>query len=122
MIGYTTLGTNDLDRACVFYDGLFGSIGEKRIMEIDNFVVWGTSMEQPGFSVTRPFDGSPATVGNGVMIALQLPSAEAVDAFYAKAMELGASDEGAPGDRGDGFYAGYFRDLDGNKLNAFFMG
>ena len=122
MIGYTTLGTNDLDRACVFYDGLFGSIGEKRIMEIDNFVVWGTSMEQAGFSITRPFDGGPATVGNGVMIALLMPSAEAVDAFYAKAMELGASDEGALGDRGDGFYAGYFRDLDGNKLNAFFMG
>jgi predicted lactoylglutathione lyase len=122
MIGYTTLGTNDLERACTFYDGLFGSIGEKRIMEIDNFVVWGTSMEQPGFSITRPFDGKPATVGNGVMIALQMPSREAVDAFYAKAMELGASDEGAPGDRGDGFYAGYFRDLDGNKLNAFFMG
>jgi len=56
------------------------------------------------------------------MIALKMPSAEAVEAFYAKAMELGASDEGAPGDRGDGFYAGYFRDLDGNKLNAFFMG
>jgi len=122
MIGYTTLGTNDLERACTFYDGLFGSIGEKRIMEIDNFVVWGTSMEQPGFSITRPFDGNPATVGNGVMIALKMPSAEAVEAFYAKAMELGASDEGAPGDRGDGFYAGYFRDLDGNKLNAFFMG
>jgi predicted lactoylglutathione lyase len=122
MIGYTTLGTNDLDRASAFYDGLFGSIGETRIMEIENFVVWGTSMEQPGFSITRPFDGNPATVGNGVMIALQMPSREAVEAFYAKAMELGGSDEGAPGDRGDGFYAGYFRDLDGNKLNAFFMG
>tara|TARA_R110001592_G_scaffold363396_2_gene687617 strand:+ start:32657 stop:33025 length:369 start_codon:yes stop_codon:yes gene_type:complete len=122
MIGYTTLGTNDFDRACAFYDGLFASIGEKRIMEIDNFVVWGTSMEQPGFSITRPFDGKPATVGNGVMIALQMPSREAVDAFYAKAIAQGASDEGAPGDRGDGFYAAYFRDLDGNKLNAFVMG
>jgi predicted lactoylglutathione lyase len=122
MIGYTTLGTNDFDRACGFYDALFGSIGESRIMDIDNFVVWGTSMEQPGFSITRPFDGNAATVGNGVMIAILMPSKEAVDAFYARAMALGASDEGAPGDRGDGFYAGYFRDLDGNKLNAFFMG
>ena len=101
---------------------MFGSIGESRIMEIDNFVVWGTSMEQPGFSITRPFDGNPATVGNGVMIAILMPSKEAVGAFYAKAMELGAADEGAPGDRGDGFYAGYFRDLDGNKLNAFYTG
>ena len=122
MIGYTTLGTNDFDRACGFYDALFGSIDEKRIMEIENFVVWGTSMEQPGFSITRPFDGNPATVGNGVMIAILMPSATAVDTFYAKAIALGAADEGAPGQRGEGFYAGYFRDLDGNKLNAFYMG
>ncbi|MEM6584095.1 MAG: VOC family protein [Pseudomonadota bacterium] len=121
MIGYTTLGTNDFDRACAFYDALFASIGETRIMDIENFVVWGTSLEQTCFSITRPFDGKPATVGNGVMIAMKMPSQEAVDAFYNKAMELGAADEGAPGDRGDGFYAGYFRDLDGNKLNAFFM-
>ena len=122
MIGYTTLGTNDLDRACAFYDALFSSIGEKRIMDVDGFVVWGTSLEQPGFSITRPFDGNPATVGNGVMIAILMPSTDAVDAFYAKAIELGAADEGAPGQRGEGFYAGYFRDLDGNKLNAFYMG
>jgi len=122
MIGYTTLGTNDMERACQFYDALFGSIGEKRIMELDGFVVWGTSLEEPGFSISRPFDGNPATVGNGVMIAMQMPNTDAVDAFYAKAMELGASDEGAPGPRGDGFYAGYFRDPDGNKLNAFCMG
>ena len=122
MIGYTTLGTNDLERASGFYDALFGSIGETRIMEIEGFVVWGTSMEQPGFSISKPFDGNAATVGNGVMIALQMPSAEAVDSFYAQAMSLGAADEGAPGPRGDGFYAGYFRDLDGNKLNAFFVG
>ena len=122
MIGYTTLGTNDLARASAFYDALFGSIGEQRIMDVDGFVVWGTSLEQPGFSITAPFDGNPATVGNGVMIAIQMPSADAVDTFYAKAMELGASDAGPPGQRGEGFYAGYFRDLDGNKLNAFFMG
>ena len=122
MIGYITLGTNDFDRACEFYDALFGSIGETRIMEIENFIVWGTSMDQPGFSITRPFDGKPATVGNGVMIAILMSSTDDVDAFYAKAMELGATDEGAPGARGDGFYAGYFRDLDGHKLNAFNMG
>ena len=119
MIGYITLGTNDFDRACEFYDTLFGSIGEKRIMEMENFVVWGASMEQPGFSITQPFDGNPATVGNGGMIAIQMSSADAVDAFYAKAMELGGSDEGPPGKRFGSFYAGYFRDLDGNKLNAF---
>ena len=122
MIVSPSLGTNDFDRACGFYDELFGSIGESRIMEMENFVVWGVSMDQPAFSITRPFDGNAATVGNGVMIAILMPSKEAVDNFYAKAMALGATDEGEPGSRGEGFYAGYFRDLDGNKLNAFFMG
>jgi len=71
--------------------------------------------------VTKPFDGNPATVGNGNMVAIVLDSNEKVDAFYNKAIELGATDEGKPGPRGEmtGFYAGYFRDLDGNKLNAF---
>lgn len=119
MIGYTTLGTNDIQRACGFYDELLGSIGEKRIFEQDGFVAWGTSMDQPALAVTKPFDGNPSTVGNGVMVAMQVASKEEVDTLYAKAMELGASDEGAPGQRGEGFYAGYFRDLDGNKLNAF---
>lgn len=119
MIGYTTLGTNDLERACRFYDELLGSIGEKRIFDQDGFVAWGVSLDHPALAVTRPFDGNPATVGNGVMVAMQMPSKEAVDILHAKALELGASDEGAPGQRGEGFYAGYFRDPDGHKLNAF---
>ena len=69
-----------------------------------------------------PYDGKDATVGNGVMVALAMDSREKVDGFYRKAIALGATDEGPPGPRGDGFYAGYFRDPDGNKLNAFFMG
>ena len=85
-------------------------------------MAWGLSLDQPGVAVTRPFDGGDATVGNGVMVAMSMPSKEAVDAGDNKAIELGASDEGAPGQRGEGFYAGYFRDLDGNKLNAFYMG
>ncbi|MFN2168829.1 MAG: VOC family protein, partial [Anaerolineae bacterium] len=76
----------------------------------------------PGFAVTLPYDGAAATVGNGVMIALVMDSREKVDAFYARALELGASDEGEPGERMPGFYAAYFRDPDGNKLNAFCMG
>ena len=73
-------------------------------------------------AVTLPFDQQPATVGNGVMVALHVDSKAKVDAMYKKALELGAKDEGPAGARGDGFYAGYFRDLDGNKLNVFFMG
>ena len=119
MLGYVTLGTNNHEQACAFYDALMGSIGDTRIFDQDGFVAWGSSMDSAAVSVTKPFDGNPATVGNGVMVAMKMPSKEAVDAFYQKAIELGATDEGAPGQRGEGFYAGYFRDLDGNKLNAF---
>jgi catechol 2,3-dioxygenase-like lactoylglutathione lyase family enzyme len=122
MIGYVTLGTNDLERAAQFYDLLLKEIGASRFMENDGFIAWAISPDKPALSVTKAFDGKPATVGNGVMVALAMRSSDQVDSFYKKAMELGATDEGAPGPRGDGFYAGYFRDLDGNKLNAFCMG
>ncbi len=122
MIGYTTLGTNDLPRAAAFYDELFAVIGAKRLMEFERGYAWGVSMDKPGFGVLRPFDGQPASVGNGVMVALAVDSQEKVQALHAKALALGATDEGAPGERGGGFYAAYFRDLDGNKLNAFCMG
>jgi len=72
--------------------------------------------------VALPYDGKPATIGNGCMVALVVDSTAKVDALHARALALGASDEGAPGPRGEGFYAGYFRDLDGNKLNFFCMG
>jgi catechol 2,3-dioxygenase-like lactoylglutathione lyase family enzyme len=122
MIGYVTLGTNDFDRAVKFYDQLLAEIGAGRFLETEQFIAWATDPGSPGLSITKPFDGKAATVGNGVMVALQMDSTEKVDSFYARAIELGATDEGKPGPRGDGFYAGYFRDLDGNKLNAFFMG
>jgi predicted lactoylglutathione lyase len=122
MIGYTTVGTNNLPRAADFYDALLGTIGAKRYMESDKFIAWIVSPKQPGFGVITPYNGQPATVGNGVMLALVMDSAAKVDALHKKALELGGTDEGAPGPRGEGFYAGYFRDLDGNKLNAFFMG
>jgi len=122
MIGYTTLGTNDLKRAAAFYDALLAELGAKRAMEMETFVAWATAPNTPMVAVIKPFDGKPATVGNGVMVALAASSKAQVDAIHKKALSLGGKDEGAPGPRGDGFYAGYFRDLDGNKLNAFFMG
>ena len=122
MVGYATLGTNDPERAQAFYDALLELLGAKRLMEIESFVLWGTDLAEACLALTRPYDGNPATVGNGVMVALRAPSKAAVDALHAKALELGGADEGAPGSRGDGFYAAYFRDLDGNKLNAFFLG
>ena len=121
MIGYVTLGTNRYDEAASFYDELFATIGAGRMFETDRFIAWGTGMTSPAVSIARPYDGKPATVGNGVMVALVMDSRGKVDALYAKALELGGTDEGAPGPRGEGFYAAYFRDLDGNKLNAFCM-
>jgi|TARA_B110000881_G_C18596459_1_gene531744 catechol 2,3-dioxygenase-like lactoylglutathione lyase family enzyme len=123
MIGYVTIGTNDLDKAAVFYDALFETIGAQRILQNEQFIAWSTGADQPGISVTKPFDGKAAKVGNGNMIAIPLDTQEKVNAFHKKAIELGATDEGSPGPRGDmtGFYAGYFRDLDGNKLNAFYF-
>lgn len=122
MIGYVTLGTNDIARASAFYDALLGLVGATRLMDNKTFILWGTSFDAPGLAATAPYDGKPATVGNGVMVGLRAGSTAEVDALHAKALELGGADEGAPGPRGPGFYAGYFRDLDGNKLNAFYMG
>lgn len=122
MIGYVTLGTNDIERAAAFYDALLAEIGAGRVMEGDSFIAWGTSPAAPALSVTKPFDGNAATAGNGVMVALAVDSNDKVDAVHRKALELGGANEGDPGPRAiEGFYAGYFRDLDGNKLNAFCM-
>jgi len=121
MIGYVTLGANDFEGTAEFYDQLLALCGANRLMEMDRFILWGTSFEKAGLSIAKPFDGNPATVGNGVMAAIQVGSKEDVQALYNKAIELGGSDEGAPGQRGEGFYAGYFRDPEGNKLNAFCM-
>lgn len=119
MIGYVTVGSNDLENAVGFYDALLAEIGARRFMEEDRFVAWAIAPDQPAISVCRPWDGNAATVGNGTMVALRVDSNDKVDAIYAKAIELGGADEGPPGKRMDGFYAAYFRDLDGNKLNAF---
>ncbi len=123
MLAYTTLGTKDLARAAAFYDVVLAEIGAKRVMEEpDYFIAWGNSQEGAGLGITYPFDKNPATVGNGVMVALNAINREQVDRVYAKALELGGTDEGAPGQRSPGFYAAYFRDLDGNKLNCCYMG
>jgi catechol 2,3-dioxygenase-like lactoylglutathione lyase family enzyme len=128
MIGYVTLGTNDLDKARAYYDALLGEIGATRKMEFPEtgFTLYGTGSRAPGLAVTRPYDGQAATVGNGNMAALAMPSREMVDRMHARALELGGSDEGAPGLRTpegpSAFYGAYFRDLDGNKGCVFRMG
>lgn len=119
MIGYVTLGTNDLARSTAYYDELLQQLGAGRTYGGDSFVAWGTDPAEPALAVTTPFDGNPATVGNGVMVAIPVLGPDQVASFHAKALELGGSDEGAPGPRGDDFYAAYFRDPDGNKLAVF---
>lgn len=119
MIGYVTLGTNDIDRGAKFYDALLAEVGATRFMDTETFIVWAITPQAPALSISTPADGNPATVGNGVMVALGVKNTDQVDKIYAKALALGGTCEGPAGPRGDSFYAGYFRDLDGNKLNVF---
>ena len=122
MIGYVTLGTNDLPRVEAFYTELLSLMGGKILMQDDRMRFYGTGPDAPILAICKPEDGKEATVGNGVMVGLTSGSRDGVDQLYAKAIELGAADEGPAGPRGDTFYGGYFRDLDGNKLVAFHMG
>jgi predicted lactoylglutathione lyase len=122
MIGYVTLGTNDLLRGAQFYDAIAKELGVGRMMETERFIAWGKEGGGAGIGLAKPADGKPATVGNGVMVAIEAKDKAQVDRLHRLALSLGGKDEGAPGPRGEGFYAGYFRDLDGNKLNAFVMG
>ena len=123
MLAYTTLGTHDLARAADFYDAVLAELGAKRFMEEpDYYVSWGNSEQGAGLGITYPFNKEAATVGNGTMVALGAASREQVDRVHARSIELGGTDEGAPGQRWPGFYAAYFRDLDGNKLNCCYMG
>lgn len=127
MIGYVTLGTNDLQGSAPFYDAIAAEMGVGRMMEFDSFIAWGKLDGPAGVALTKPFDGGKATVGNGTMVALECSSKEQVRKLHEIALANGGTDEGAPGPRGEPdengqvFYAAYFRDRDGNKLNAFLM-
>jgi catechol 2,3-dioxygenase-like lactoylglutathione lyase family enzyme len=119
MLAYAMLGTNDKDKALAFYDAVLAELGYERTMDFGVSVAYGIKANPmaPALAVGVPFDKAPASVGNGVMIAIVGKSEDAIKRAYAKAIALGARDEGAPWPRGDsGFYAAYFRDLDGNKL------
>lgn len=122
MIGYTCVGTNQLERAVSFYGELLGMLGAQPVFRSDRGVGWGVAPDKPMFAVLKPYDGQAATVGNGSMVALVVLQRDQVDALHAKALALGGTDEGAPGARSDSFYAAYFRDLDGNKLAVFCSG
>jgi catechol 2,3-dioxygenase-like lactoylglutathione lyase family enzyme len=121
-LGHGTVGSNDLLKAKAFYDALFGSAGVAPLFEHPSGGrVYGLNGSL-FFVLLGPYDGKPATVGNGSMHGFRFDTRAEVDAFHARALALGGSDEGAPGERAPKFYMSYFRDLDGNKLCAFHLG
>ena len=122
MLAYVTLGSNDTARATAFYDAVLGELGAKRVFDNGRLYFYSMGPNQPMLAIGGPYDGGAASAGNGVMPAIAAPSREAVDKAYAKAMELGAPDEGAPGQRLPIFYGAYFRDPDGNKICVCKMG
>jgi predicted lactoylglutathione lyase len=119
MIGYVTIGSNDLTAAAVFFDELFNAMGGSRAYSLDHMIAYTFGPDTPMILVNAPHNGETATVGNGSMIALALQDRAQVNALHAQAIELGAVNEGSPGPRGQQFYGGYFRDLDSNKFNVF---
>ncbi len=122
MIGYVTVGTNNLERAGIFYDALLAELGAKRAWVAEKYIGWMIDGKGPLLMAIKPHDGAPATVGNGTMVALAASSKEQVHKVYDQALALGGKDEGAAGPRGDNFYGGYFRDLDGNKFVVYVLG
>ena len=119
MIGYTMIGVKDIKRAGDFYDKVLGMLGATRKMEYEKFILWNDAADKPSFSICIPFDGNSPSVGNGSMIAFPVANEQDVHKVYDCAITNGATDEGAPGMRDGGYYIGYFRDPDGNKLAAY---
>ncbi|MBX2805388.1 MAG: VOC family protein [Hyphomicrobiales bacterium] len=117
MISYITLGSNDLTASTVFFDALFGALDGKRVYSLDHMVGYSFGPKDPKIIITYPRDGNKASHGNGTMIALAATDQDQVNSVHALAIKLGATDEGAPGYRGEHFYGAYFRDPDGNKFN-----
>ena len=120
MLGYSTIGVTDMDRAVEFYNALLGEIGAKQLFDMGRLKFYGTGTDSAMLAICIPHDEQAQNGGNGNMVAIQGDRA-GVDKLYAKAMELGATDEGEPGERSPAFYGAYVRDLDGNKLCFFEM-
>lgn len=119
MIAYTTVGSNDIERADSFYTKFFEPMKAGKVFDIERFRSWGQGPDRAMFAVCIPFDGEQATPGNGIMVTLACRDSEQVESQHALALELGGTDEGAPGVRGGRFFMAYFRDLDGNKIALF---
>lgn len=120
MIGYTTLGTQDLGKARAFYNAVLAPLGATLLYENEREIYWGRDAQGAKFAVVLPFNEKPATSANGSMVSLRAETRAQVAAVHEAALREGATDEGAVGPRGEGpFYGGYFRDLDGHKICVF---
>ena len=117
MINYVIIGTNRFDEAVAFHGAILTDMGAQRVYTTEKSVGWGWGLGTAMFIVNRPYDGEPASVGNGSMVAFDVEHRARVDALHAKVLALGGTSEGEPGARGEGMYAAYWRDLDGNKFN-----
>ncbi len=122
MIAYVTIGVSDMEKAKAFWTELLEPLGAKVLMDMGRIALIGTAPDQPMLAVCTPYNEADAQPGNGNMISIAAGSRENVDKIYAKAIELGGTDEGPAGERMPSFYIGYFRDLDGNKAAFFHMG
>lgn len=117
MINYVIVGTNRFEEAIAFHHAILTEMGAERVYATEKSVGWGWGLGTAMFIVGRPYDEQPATVGNGSMVAFDVESPTRVDALHARVLALGGTSEGDPGPRGQGMYAAYWRDLDGNKFN-----
>ncbi len=122
MIGYVTIGVSDMEKGKAFWTELLAPLGAQMLMDMGRIALMGTGPDQPMLAVCVPYDESDPQPGNGNMVAFPAGSREKVDEMYAKAIEMGATDEGEAGERMPTFYGGYFRDPDGNKAVFYHMG
>jgi catechol 2,3-dioxygenase-like lactoylglutathione lyase family enzyme len=122
MLTNVILGTNDLLKAEAFYDALLALFGAKQTMKNERSILWKPINGSTGIAVCAPYDGQPATSGNGSMVGLKVESLDELNTVYETALRLGGTCEGPPGERRPGVYAAYFRDLDKNKFGVFFVG
>lgn len=123
MIGYVTIGVSDMDKAKAFYTELLSDLGASLVMDMGRIAFIGTGMDAPMLSICVPFNEGDPQPGNGNMVAITAPSKEKADELYAKAIALGGTCEGEPGQRiEDMFYGAYVRDPDGNKMVFYVFG
>jgi catechol 2,3-dioxygenase-like lactoylglutathione lyase family enzyme len=118
-VAHVTFGTNDLARGARFYDAVIAEYGGQRSFENDRAIGWAFPEGGPSIGITYPYDRNDANVGNGTMIAVMAKDEDQVRRVHAAALANGGSCEGPPGLRDNGFFAAYYRDPDGNKMNCF---